>query len=252
MVKMKISAVVITKNEEQNIRECLESIKWADEIVVVDSGSTDRTREISSSYTKKVFNVLSENIAEKRILSLNNCSFDWVLMVDSDERITRDLREEIMKLDPQIDPPVKGYYINRRNYYLGKWIKNCGLYPDYHLRLFRRSEARVINRPAHEAIEVRGKTEKLKNDMLHFSYRDLHQMIQKINFYSTHEAVEHFLKQKQITKIGVFTHAISAFLRVYVSRKGYKDNLPGFYVSFTNVFTNFLTHLKLLRLQNKL
>jgi glycosyltransferase involved in cell wall biosynthesis len=249
---MKITGIIITKNEEANIRECLESIKWADEIIIVDSGSSDSTISIAKEYTGKIFITPELDIAEKRrfALSQTNISNEWIFFLDADERITYDLKEEILSLKDNTG--IDGYFINRRNYYLGKWIKHCGIYPDYSLRLFMKNKGRVNDRIIHEAIELRGKTAKLKNDMLHFSYRNLDMMIDKINFFSTYEARERYLKNNKISKFGVFTHAISAFLRVFISRKGYKDKIFGFYVSFTYASVNFLSHLKLLRLQKKL
>ena len=191
-------------------------------------------------------------IPEKRkyALSQTSVSNNWILFLDADERITPELRNEIHSLDESEE--INGYYINRRNYYLGRWIKHCGIYPDYTLRLFRKNKGRVTDRIIHEGIEIEGKSAKLKNDMLHYSYRDMEQMVNKINFFSSSQAQEYFIKNKKITKIGVFLHFISAFLRVFVSRKGYKDRLYGLYVSFSSSMVNFLSYLKLLKLQNKL
>lgn len=249
---MKITGIVITKDEEKNIRECLESIKWLDEIIILDSGSTDNTLGIAKNFTNNIHTTEIRNIPEKRRFALNNSkiSNNWVLFLDADERITPELRKEIESLSDNSD--VSGYYFNRRNYYLGKWIKHCGIYPDYCLRLFRKDKGKITNRIIHEGIEVEGGSLKLKNDMLHYSYNDLEQMVSKINFFSSEEASEHLRNNKKITKIGVFTHALSAFLRVFISRKGFLDGLSGFYVSFTYSLVNFLSHLKLLKLQNKI
>jgi glycosyltransferase involved in cell wall biosynthesis len=249
---MKITGIVLTNNEELNIRDCLESIKWVDELIVVDSESTDRTICIVKEFTNKIFSRHFSTITEKRKFALSQAgiSNEWILFLDADERITDNLKNEIQSL--QDNGITDGYYINRKNYYLGKWIRYCGIYPDHILRLFRKSKAGVTDRLIHEAIEVYGKTEKLKNDMLHFSFRDLDQMIDKINFFSTHEAQEHFQKNKKISKAGIFTHAASAFLRIFISRKGYKDGINGFYVAFSYSMVNFLSHLKLLKIQNKL
>jgi glycosyltransferase involved in cell wall biosynthesis len=249
---MNITGIVITKNEELNIKECLESIKWLDEIIIIDSYSEDNTLNIAKNYTDKIYSTEIENIPEKRKFSLTQSSISnkWVLFLDADERITSELENEIKSLNE--DAGINGYYINRRNYYLGKWIKHCGIYPDYCLRLFRKDKGRVTDRIIHEGIEVDGKCEKLKNDMLHYSYRDMEQMVNKINFFSSAEAEENFSKNKTISKTGVFLHFISAFLRVFISRKGYRDKLHGFYVSFSYAMVNFLSHLKLLKLQNKL
>jgi len=247
---MKISAIVITKNEENNISDCLETIKWADEIIVVDSGSDDNTIAIAKKSTVKVYNIENQSITEKRIYSITKTCNDWILFLDADERITEELKNEITSLE--LDEETAGYHINRRNYWFGKWIKHSANYPDYQLRLFNKNKCSVANRFVHEGVETNGKTLKLKNDMIHYSYRDLTHMIKKINHVSTLEAKEHFKNNKKITKFGVFTHALSAFLRIYLSNKGYNDKIEGFFVSFCYSFTNFVSHLKLLKMQNKL
>jgi len=249
---MKITGIVITKNEELNIKDCLESIKWLDEIIIVDSNSEDKTIEIAKTYTDNIYSISIENIPEKRKYSLSQTkiSNNWILFLDADERITPELRDEIQSLDQS--EGTNGYYINRRNYYLGKWIKHCGIYPDYTLRLFRKDKGKVIDRIIHEGIEVEGESAKLENDMLHYSYKDIEQLVNKIDFFSTSQAQENFINNKKITKIGVFLHFISAFLRVFISRRGYKDKLYGLYVSFSYSMVNFLSYLKMLKLQNKL
>lgn len=247
---MKVSAIVITFKEEKNIGECLESLKWADEIIVIDSNSDDRTVEISRTYTEKVFSVEIQNVTEKRIFSVGKAKNDWVLFVDADERITQELGEEIQSLEPPAE--AGGYLINRKNFYLGKWIKHCGIYPDFHVRLFNRKRAAVNNRIVHEGIEVDGATLRLNNNLLHYPVRDITGLVEKVNYYSTMESEEHFNNGKKISKAGAFTHAIATFLVMYFSRKGFMDRLAGFYVSFSYSVTTFMTYLKLLKLQKKI
>ncbi|MBE2225913.1 MAG: glycosyltransferase family 2 protein [Ignavibacteria bacterium] len=247
---MKISAVVITKNEELNIRECLETLKWADEIVIIDSNSTDNTPIIASEFTDKIFSTDSDVFSEKRAMSFEKCSNDWILFLDADERITPQLQEEILSLSPA--EGVYGYRLNRRNYYFGQWLKYSGVYPDKHIRLFNKRHASITPRIIHEGVEVSGSVEELKNDFIHYSFRDMTHMMDKINLYSTLEAREKLINNKQISKAGVFTHALSAFLRVYISRKGYKDGTGGFFISFCYSIVSFLSHLKLLKLQGKI
>jgi len=260
-----ITAIIITYNEEKNIKDCLESVKFLDEILVIDSNSTDHTVEIvktlilslSKDYNSrlsggiKIISTGITSVTEKRKLALTLAANDWLIFLDADERLTEELRNEILALAPKLNDNISGYYINRRNYYLGKWIKHCGIYPDYHLRLFNKHKAHITERVIHECVEVTGSTAKLNNDFLHYTVDGIEQMVDKINYYSTYEALEHFNNGKKITKLGVFTHALSAFLRVFISRKGYKDGLPGFYVSIMDSMVNFLTHLKLLKLTSQ-
>jgi glycosyltransferase involved in cell wall biosynthesis len=247
---VKISAVVITKNEEQNIKDCLETLKWADEIVLIDSESTDKTREIAAEYTNKIFRTRTDVFSEKRTMSFDKTKNDWILFLDADERLTKELQEEIQSLQPAED--VHGYSMGRRNYFINKRLKYSGVYPDRHIRLFNKEYAAITPRIIHEGVEVKGIVEELKGEFDHYTNSSLEQMISKINLYSTLEANENFEKNKQISKAGVFTHALSAFVRVFVSRKGFKDGIGGFFTGFSYSMVSFLSHLKLLKLQGKL
>jgi glycosyltransferase involved in cell wall biosynthesis len=247
---LKISAVVITKNEELNIKECLETLRWADEIIIIDSNSTDNTTEIAAKFTDKIFLIDSDVFSEKRIMSFEKCSNDWILFLDADERLTPELQEELININPAID--IKGYRINRRNYYFGQWLKHSGVYPDKHIRLFNKQFANITPRIIHEGVEINGNVAELSGEMIHYSFRDMTHMIDKINLYSTLEAREKLENNKQISKLGVFTHAVSTFLRVYISRKGFKDGSGGFFISFCYSMVSFLSLLKLLKLQKKI
>lgn len=247
---MKISAIVITKNEEKNIEACLDSVKWADEIIVVDSNSKDNTVTLAKKYTPNVLNTRIEGFSEKRKYSLGIAKNNRVLFIDADERVTAELKDEILSLSDSDE--TSGYYINRKNYCFGKWMRYSGIYPDYHMRLFDKTKAEVTERIVHEGVKVNGNTLRLNSHLIHYSFTSLSQMTYKINLYSTLEALENFRNNKRISKTGVFTHAASAFLRVFISRKGYKDKLEGFFISFSYAMVNFLSHLKLLKLQGKL
>ena len=249
---MKISAVIITYNEEKNTEECLESVKFLDEIVIIDSCSTDKTTEIAKTFTNKIFLSEVNNVTENRKLAFNMASNDWLLFLDADERISPELKEELIALKNSAPNEIAGYFINRKNYYFGKLVKHCGIYPDYHIRLFDKTKSVVTERIIHEGVEVSGQNARLEHNILHYPVRDFEQMISKINYYSTLEALEHFQNGKKISKFGVFTHALSAFLRVYISRKGFLDGWSGFLVSFNEFMVNILTHLKLLKMQGYL
>lgn len=246
---MKISVIILTKNEEHNIKDCLETVKWADEILLIDSNSTDRTVEIASLYNVKIIHDGPESVTEKRMHSIPLAANDWIFFLDADERVTPDLQKELIELEPK---EINGYYINRRNYYFGQWIKHSGVYPDKHIRLFNRKFGKITPRIVHEGIEVTGSTGELKGEYLHYSFQNMAQMVDKINYYSSLEALEKLEKGKKISKAGVFTHAVSAFVRLFISRKGYKDRSGGFFISFSYAMVNFLSHLKLLKLQGKL
>lgn len=247
---MKITVIILTKNEELNIKDCLETVKWADEILIIDSGSTDRTVEIASGYKTKIIKDAPDSFAEKRMLSLKLASNDWIFFLDADERATPELQKELIEFEPR--EGVNGYILTRRNFYFGQWIRYSGVYPDKHIRFFNRKFAAITPRLVHEGVEVSGATAEMKGEFLHYTFRDMTQMMDKINYYSTLEAQDRLQQGKKISRLGVYTHALSTFLRVYISRKGYKDGSGGFFISFCYAMDNFLTHLKLLKMQGKI
>lgn len=245
----KLSVIIITFNEEKNIKDCLESVKWADEIILVDSGSTDKTREIALTYTDKVIFNKWEGFAPQKKFALENASNEWVLSIDSDERITGGLKDEILHLLSS-EPECNGYFIPRRNHFLGKEITTCGWAPDYQMRLFKKSLTKVNSRKVHEGFLVEGKSGNLKNGMLHFTHNDLHKTFEKINEYSTLEAEELYLTKKA-GAINIFINPVAAFLSHYIVRRGYKDGIHGLMVSIMHSITKKMTYMKMWDLQNK-
>jgi len=250
---MKITGIVITKNEERNITSCLESVGFLDEIIVVDTDSTDNTLELAKRFTDRIFSPPIENVTQKRKFSLKKSSNDWIIFIDADERISAELKNEIVSLQNAKDEvSVSGYYINRKNYYFGKWIKHCGIYPDYHIRLFNRKNSEITDRIVHEGIIVKGETAMLNGHIIHYTVDDMTHMIKKINYYSTMQSIEYFGKKKKVSKFMLVGKAVSAFLRVYISRGGFKDGFRGFLVSLSDSLVNILTNLKLLKLYNRI
>ncbi len=243
----KISVIIITKDESQNIKDCLESVKWADEIIVVDSGSKDDTVEIAKKYTDNVIFNEWKGYADQKNYALQMAKNEWVLSLDADERITESLEKEI--LNSYLDQ-FDGYRIKRDNYFLGKIIKGCGWGNDYQLRLFRKSKTTLTNRLVHEGFSVEGKISNLKNSMLHYSYRNFKDAFEKINYYSTLEAIE---KQNR-KKVNAFTIVITpilAFLQHFIIRKGFIDGIYGLFVSILNAYTKLQVQLKIWELNNK-
>jgi glycosyltransferase involved in cell wall biosynthesis len=243
----KISVIIITKNEAQNISDCLESVKWADEIIVVDSGSEDETISIAKRFTDKVLINEWKGFANQKSFAMNQAANEWILSIDADERVTDKLRGEILNSDlNQFD----GYRIKRENYFLGKLIRGCGWGNDYQLRLFRKSKTKLTNRLVHEGFEVEGKIGQLKNSMLHFSYRNFSDAITKINHYSTLEAIE----KKNRKKVNAFTIILTpviAFLQHFFLRKGFIDGIYGLFVSIMHAITKLQVQLKIWELKNR-
>lgn len=246
--EIKISALVIAKNEEKNIEDCLKSVSWCDEIILVDSKSTDRTVDIAKKYTDKIIVHDWQGYAFARELSLQNALGNWIISLDADERVSPELKEEIQQLLNQ-ENLKNGYLIPRRNYFLDKVIKTCFWYPDYQMRLFKKESASVSQREVHEGFIIQGEHGKLKNDLIHFTHQDLYSTFEKINKYSTLEITE-FTNAKPVRKRDLLIHPVAAFLNHFISRKGYKDGMHGMMVSIIHAMTNMMRYMKLWERQN--
>ncbi len=184
-----LSVAIITHNEEQNLPRTLTSVQWADEIIVVDSGSTDATLDIARSFNARGYNlrILERpwpGFAAQKNFAIAECTGDWVLSLDADEELTPELQQEIHKLFTEA-PLADAFFIRRRNLFLGRWIKRGGFYPDPKLRLFRRGTAKFEDRPVHETITFQGETATLDNDLVHHAYPTLSTYIEHMERYST-------------------------------------------------------------------
>jgi len=184
-----ISIAIITLNEERNIRACLESVKWADEVVVCDSGSTDQTLAIAAEYGATTFQDEWRGFAAHKNLAVERTRHLWVFVLDADERMTPALRREVEAV--LADPAARdGYLISRRSYFLGRWIRGCGWYPDESIRLFRRGRGRFGARAIHEAVAVDGRVGRLSAPLEHYTYDSISAFLQRMDRYSTLAAEE--------------------------------------------------------------
>jgi glycosyltransferase involved in cell wall biosynthesis len=250
-----ISVVIATKNEERNIRDCLESVKWADEIIIVDDASRDKTVEICREYTDKIFiNDAKGDFHRNKNLGLEKANRDWILSLDADERITEKLSEEI-QVAVQDEEKV-GYYLNRKNYFLGKWIRGCGWYPDYIIRLFRKGTTRwpLLAEDFHGTpkIKEKRKTGYLKNEFIHYSYFSIGQYIEKFNLYTSALAKQEYHRQAKINLFICFLFKPSLlFFRKYFLMAGYRDGFRGFFISVASALTIFMTFAKLWEMYRK-
>jgi (heptosyl)LPS beta-1,4-glucosyltransferase len=238
----KISVIVITKDEEKNITGCLQSVDWADEIIVVDSESEDKTVELAEKFTDKIFKKKWEGYVRQKKYALSLAKGEWVLNIDADERVSTGLKEEIMKM------PVKdsdGYLIRRENYLFGKKITTCGWDRDYQMRLFRKLKAEIPEKLVHEGFVVNGKTGKLKNVIIHNTYSSLYNYLKKVNNYTTLKAEEVYKTRGKVTALTLIAHTFSAFFRYFLSLKGYKDGMRGLIISFVNSISTLLTYTKI-------
>jgi len=247
----KISVTIRMFNEEKNIRECLESVTWADEIVVVDSNSTDSTVSIAREYTIKVItqkwlgHIGQSQFATDRTKNL------WVLHMDADERVSPALRDEILALD-LVNSPYDAYEMPRRHYFMQQWINHSAWYPDYKIRLFRKDLCKWGGYAPHDEVKVKGRKKKLKNDILHYIYQDVTHFSATKNNYSSLTAADHYENGKRARIIDFTLRPLYAFLYRYVFRLGIADGTAGFTISVMESHAVFMKYIKLYELQNKL
>ena len=222
-----LSVIVITLNEEKNIRDCLQSVAWADEIVVVDSKSTDRTVEIAREFTEKI--IITDWIGYSRTkkLALEQATCEWVLWIDADERATEDLKSEIRSVI-KADPPQNGFEAARRAFFLGKWIKHCGWYQGYVLRLFRKNKGRFDENLVHEGVILAGERGRLKGDLVHFTDDSLEHYLEKFNKYTSLAAQRLFSQNRRAGFLAIILRAFFIFIKMYILRLGFLDGLKGF------------------------
>jgi len=238
---------VVAGDVEDDIRECLETVKWADEIIVVNSG-TDRTAAIAREYTDKVLVKEWAGYGAQKQFALEAATNDWVLSVDSDERVPEELREEILRVLTNGSANA-GFYIPRRGYFLGRWIKHCGWYPDYQLRLFRRSRARTDNRKVHEGFVVDGAVGHLKSDLVHYTHPSIEKAIAKGREYAALEAVEK-AGRKRVNALLVVLHPIYEFLNCFLLKLGFLDGVYGLMVSLIHAMSDAQVYMKIWEMQH--
>lgn len=223
-----LSVIIITYNEEPDIEACLESVAWADEIVVVDCGSADRTVEVCRRYTDRVSRVERHGSGQQKQDALDQATMPWVLNVDADERVSPDLKQEIQAVLSR-DVPYDGYCIPRRSRFLGRTIRHAGWGSDRPLRLFRRSNVRVTATQVHEGFIVDGPVGTLTTHLEHDAYKSLYQYIEKLNEYTSIE-VRNRLRAQPDRRIG-WTHLmlapLSFFWKTYVVKRGFLDGFHG-------------------------
>jgi glycosyltransferase involved in cell wall biosynthesis len=240
----RISAIVITKNEAENIRECLASLQWVDEIVVVDAESTDDTTSQAKAFTGKVFVRRWEGYSAAKNFALSQCTNEWVLWIDADERVTPELREEIlMTLAGNRD--ANGFEIPRLANFLGKWICHGGWYPGYVLRLFRRTAGRFNDRQVHEGVLVEGRIGRLNNHLLHYTDRSLQHYFEKFNRYTSLAAEELHRKGRRFYLWDLLLRPAWFFFRMYVLKTGFLDGLQGFILASLSAAYVFAKYAKL-------
>jgi len=232
-VAVPVTATVITFNEAANIQTALESVSWADEIIVVDSESTDDTVAIARKFTDKVLvRPWPGYIAQKNFAAEQACH-DWIFSLDADERVTPPLADEIRQR-MSAPPAAAGYRVPRVTFHLGRWLRSTDWYPDYQLRLYDRRRARWAGKYVHESVKADGAVEDLRNELQHYAYRDLAHHFQTMDRYTTLAARQMFEEGRRAGYFDLLVHPPAAFVRNYILRGGFKDGVPGLIVSAMN------------------
>jgi glycosyltransferase involved in cell wall biosynthesis len=245
---IKLSVVIITLNEERNIARCLESVKnVADEILVVDSLSTDKTREICDSFGVRFVEQKFLGYVEQKNFALRLATHDYVLSLDADEALDDELQQEILKLKQNFS--FDGYSFNRLTSYNGFWVRHCGWYPDTKLRLVKKSSALWIGNNPHDALTVQGTEGKIAGDLLHYSYDSISAHILQTNKFSTIEAQSLFQKGKRATIWKIVSRPPLQFFKDYILRKGFLDGHYGFIICFINSLYVLLKYAKMMDMQ---
>jgi glycosyltransferase involved in cell wall biosynthesis len=245
----KVSVTIITKDEEHDIAAALASVAWADEIVVVDSGSTDRTVEIARRATDRVLVRDWPGYVVQKNFAAAQASHDWILSLDADERVTPALASEIRRALES--PAHAAYRLPRLTWHLGRWIRGTDWYPDYQTRLYDRRAAQWTGKYVHEAVAVNGSIGRLHGDLWHFAYRDIADHLETIDRYTTYAARQMQEAGRRASLWDLTLHPPLAFLRNYVAKGGFRLGTVGLIVSAMNAYYVFLKFAKLWQLQTR-
>jgi glycosyltransferase involved in cell wall biosynthesis len=248
--ELRISAVLITKNEEAALPACLESLRWADEIVVLDTASADRTRDIARAAGAKVIDSPDwPGFGPQKNRALGHATGDWVLSIDADERVTPELAAEIRRVVGAADA-LNGYDLPRLSSYCGRYMRHSGWWPDHVTRLFRRGRARFSDDLVHERLIVDGPVGRLQGTLLHASFGSLEQVLDKVNRYSTLSARQMAAAGRRGGLATAVLHGLGAFLRNYLLKAGFLDGREGFMLAVSNAEGAYYKYLKLMLLQD--
>jgi glycosyltransferase involved in cell wall biosynthesis len=244
----RVTAYTLTFNEAGQIRDMLESIKWADEIIAVDSFSTDGTIEIARDYGAKIISEKFCGFGKLRNFALDAAKNDWILSIDSDERCTPELAVEVRQ--EALQPRCDAYLVPRKNYFMGRWIRHCGWYPDYRQpQFFNRKKMRYREDLVHEWYEVNGRLGHLKEHVLQYPWPTLDRAIVKFQRYSALMAESYAKAGKQASWTKLAGSPVAMFFKMYVLRQGFRDGMPGFLLAGLYAYYTFLKYAKLWELQ---
>jgi len=238
----KISVTIITLNEEQNIGNCLDSLDFADEIIVVDSGSIDKTEEICLAYPKVRFmHHTWEGYGRQKNFAAEQAANDWVFNIDADERVTPELCKSVTLIDAS---EATAFRMARENYFGGRWIRYCGWYPNYSTRLYHRRQCSFIERSVHESLKCSGKVGTLQGNLKHFTYSGITDYLARMNRYSSLAADEVVKEGKKPGVAAIMLKPLFTFFKMYVAKRGFLEGFQGLQLSFLYAVYTFAKYAK--------
>lgn len=241
----KITVLIPCFNSEATIRTALESVKWADEILVCDSWSTDRTLEISKEYGARIIQHEYINSALQKNWAIPQCSHEWVLILDTDEAVDEELREEVRCMLANPESGMNAYKIRRKNFMYGHWMRYGGIYPDYQVRLFRRGKALYETREVHAHMIIEGKTGILRGHFLHEGFKDLKTWTVKLDRYIRHETDELLKQRKKFSVARVTVYPAAVFSQSYFVKLGFLEGWRGFLLAALSAVYYFMMYARL-------
>lgn len=246
---MPVTVTIITLNESRHIGEAIDSAAWADEILVVDSGSTDDTVATATARGVRVMGRNWPGYVDQKNYAASVASHDWIFSLDADERIPEALADEVRRI-VSADPPERAFRVPRVTFHLGRWVRTTDFYPDYQTRLYDRRAARWQGKYVHESVVADGPVGQLTNELQHYSYRDLSDHVERINRYSTLAAQQMYESGRRAGALDLLLHPAAAFLRNYLLRGGFADGTAGLTISLVNAWSVLLKFAKLWELQH--
>jgi len=244
-----VTVTIITLNESRHIAAAIDSAAWADEILVVDSGSTDDTVSIATAKGVRVMSRTWPGYVDQKNYAASVASHDWIFSLDADERVTPPLAAEVRTIVDG-NSTTRAFRVPRVTFHLGRWVRTTDFYPDYQTRLYDRRAARWQGKYVHESVVADGPVGQLKNELQHYSYRDLSDHLDRINQYSTLAARQMHESGRRATPIDLLLHPPAAFLRNYLVRGGFADGMAGLTISLVNAYSVLLKFAKLWELQH--
>jgi glycosyltransferase involved in cell wall biosynthesis len=239
-----LSVTIITLNEEKNLRACLASLAFADEIVIIDSGSQDQTLTIAQEFTARIYQEPWQGFAGQKNLAQEKAQGPWILNVDADERVSPGLKEEILAV-LQRDTPYAGFKIPRKNFFCGQWIKHGGWYPNYQLRLYRKKTGRFAPREVHEQVVVKGTIGTLKAPLEHYTYDSISDYLKRMDRYSELSAQQYLLEGKKVSWPEILFRTKYTFFKMWLLQKGILDGANGFILAILYSYYTFVKYAKL-------